>query len=166
MRQSEILLLYDYNYWATRRLLAATEDVSTAQLTQALPMSWDSVMGTLAHILGAEWVWRMRCQEGVSPTALPDRGQFTTLEVLRGRWQEEEAAMRAYLASLSDDDLQRAVEYKSTRGDAFVRTLWKILVHVVNHGTQHRGEVALYLTTFGHSPGDIDFSVYLAEQGQ
>lgn len=166
MRQSEILLLYDYNYWANKRLLRAAEALSSDQLAQSLPMSWDSILGTFVHIMGAEWIWRMRCQERVSPAAILDPGQFTTLELLRRRWDEEERAMRAYLNGLDDDALQQEVDYKNTQGQSFRRTLWKILVHVLNHGTQHRGEIALYLTTFGHSPGEIDLSVYLAEQGQ
>jgi uncharacterized damage-inducible protein DinB len=39
--------------------------------------------------------------------------------------------------------------------------LWHCLVHVVNHGTQHRSEAALLLTNDGQSPGDLDFTLFL-----
>lgn len=163
MRQRDLLLIYDYNDWANKRILHAAEKLRQEELTQELPMSWHSILETLSHILSAEWVWRMRCQ-GSSPAALLDPDQFSTLEVLRKRWDEEEAAMRGFLEGLSDADLDRIVDYKNTQGKPFRRVLWQILLHVVNHGTQHRAETGLYLTTLGHSPGDIDMSVYLAER--
>jgi uncharacterized damage-inducible protein DinB len=41
--------------------------------------------------------------------------------------------------------------------------LWQAMLHVLNHGTQHRSEAAAMLTEFNHSPGDIDFMVFLRE---
>ena len=40
-------------------------------------------------------VWRMRCQEGVSPSSPLVEDAFPTLAVLRERWSEAEQAMRA-----------------------------------------------------------------------
>jgi uncharacterized damage-inducible protein DinB len=164
MRPHDLQLIYDYNYWANQRILQAAEKLRQEELTQELPMSWHSILETLGHVLSAEWVWRMRCQEGISPAALLDTDQFSTLELLRARWDEEEAAMRGYLAGLADADLDQIVHYKNTKGTPFSRVRWQIMLHVVNHGTQHRAEAALYLTTLGHSPGAIDLSVYLAER--
>jgi len=35
-----------------------------------------------------------------------------------------------------------------------------MLVHVINHGTQHRSEAAALLTDAGHSPVDLDMIDY------
>jgi uncharacterized damage-inducible protein DinB len=43
--------------------------------------------------------------------------------------------------------------------------VWESMLHLVNHGTQHKTEAAAILTGFGHSPGDIDLIVYLNEGG-
>ena len=80
MQHSDILLWYDYNSWANRRILARAADLSHAQLSDKLPTMWDSILGTMAHVLGAEWVWRQRCQLGISPAALLERSQFSTLD--------------------------------------------------------------------------------------
>ena len=164
--KKHIDLIWNYNYWANRRIVARTESLTGAQITERAPYMWESILYTLAHTLGAEWIWRQRIQEGVSPTFGNYQAQFTTLELLKAGWAEEEAAMRAYLAGLADNDLDRVVEYQSANGDAFRRPLWQILTHVVNHGTQHRSEVAVYLTHFDRSPGNMDITAYLIEQGQ
>lgn len=162
--KKHIDLIWEYNYWANRRLLAKADNLTEAELSEKAPYMWDSILRTMAHVLGAEWVWRQRTQTGVSPAALLDRDQFSTLDVLKKRWDEEEAAMRAYLAGLTDADLEQVVTYQNTDGKSYSLPLWQILTHVVNHGTQHRSEVALYLTNFGQSPGDMDFRLFVTQR--
>jgi uncharacterized damage-inducible protein DinB len=38
--------------------------------------------------------------------------------------------------------------------------VWQMLLHLANHGTQHRSEAALLLTGAGRSPGDLDLIDY------
>jgi uncharacterized damage-inducible protein DinB len=123
-------------------------------------------MGDLAHVLGAEITWRMRMQEGVSPNRLAAAGDFPSLEALTARWREEESKMQAFVDSLRDEDLNRWVEFVRTSGEPQGSTLWKALIHVVNHGTQFRGEAGAALAGFGHSPGDLDLILYLRESDQ
>ncbi len=164
MNKSDILTLYDYNYWANARVLNATAKVTPEQFVAPARLSHGSLRGVLVHTLGAEVIWRLRCQGDISPSALLSETGFPTLEALRARWREEEQAMRAYLASLADGNLQQSVKYKSTKGVPFENVLWNLLVHVVNHGTQSRAEAGIALTAYGQSPGDLDMIVFFRER--
>ena len=164
MNKSDILTLYDYNYWATARVLNAAAKLTPDQFTASAGVSHGSVRGALVHTLGAEAVWRLRCAESISPSTLPDEQDFPTVDVLRERWAEEEQKMRAYLNSLSDESPNQTVTYKTTKGVPFENVLWNLLVHVVNHGTQFRAEAGIALTAFGQSPGDLDLLLYFREK--
>ncbi len=166
MHTHEIRHLFDYNYWANGRILAAAGGLTAEQYTAAMPgLSYGSVRATLVHMLAAEAIWRQRCLENVSPTALLREADYPTLAALRQLWTEEEAAMRDGLARLTEDRLAEPLKYRTTNGTPLREAqLWRLLVHVVNHGTQHRAEVAVALTAWGHSPGDVDYVIYLRGQ--
>ena len=99
-----------------------------------------------------------------SPAALRWPTPIADLGVLRAAWAEEEGLLRAFVAGLRDETLDRPVVYANTKGQRFENPLWHILTHVVNHGTQHRAELAVLLTKLGASPGDLDLIVYLRQQ--
>jgi uncharacterized damage-inducible protein DinB len=161
MNKSEIQTLFDYNYWANGLVLQSASNLSTAQFQAPYKLSHGSLRGALVHILGAEIVWRMRCQAGISMSALPAEGDFPTLAALQQRWTEEEQLMRAYLSTLNDEALNKTIIYKTTQGAPQENLLWQLLVHVVNHGTQFRSEAAVAETDYGQSPGNLDFIYYL-----
>ncbi len=162
MNHNDITLLFDYNDWANERILSAAAGLSDDQYTAVTPgLSHGSVRATLVHALAAERIWRQRCLEGLSPTTLLREADCPTFAALRALWAEEEAARRAGLARLSDEALGGRIAYRTTGGTPQENTLWQLLVHLVNHGTQHRAEAAVALTAFGHSPGDVDLIVYL-----
>jgi uncharacterized damage-inducible protein DinB len=163
MQKTHILSLYAYNRWANHRILQATEHLDASQLLAPTPVSHGSLRGTLVHILGTEWIWRLRCQESLSSPALLAEEQFPALEVLQTLWREEENAWRAFLEGLDDEALQRVVHYSNTKGVPFATPLWQILFHVVNHGTQFRSEAAVVLTSYQHSPGDLDYIAFVRE---
>lgn len=163
MKIDEVRTLLDYNYWANDRILAASAKVSLDQLLAPATFPYGGLRGTLMHALDAERTWRMRCQH---ETDIPDMSEsdFPTLAALLTLWRTEETAMRAYLNSLSDGDLATSIEYNIGNGKSRSRILWHIMIHVMNHGTQHRSEAAAILTSLNQSPGDIDFTVYLLDK--
>jgi uncharacterized damage-inducible protein DinB len=158
-----IRMIYDYNHWANARILESAARVPPEHWTSAA-LGYCQLRDTLVHALSAEWNWRSRWQ-GVSPKAMLDPADFPTLEHVRLRWRAEAGSLADFLAGLSDADLQARFAYTTTSGKPMSNMLWHTMVHLVNHGTQHRSELALLLTELGHSPGDIDIIAFLREKG-
>jgi uncharacterized damage-inducible protein DinB len=164
MNKHDLQLLYRYNAWANARILNAAGGLTEEQFAAPASFPHGGLRGTLVHALFAEWIWRMRW-EGSSPTERLKQTDFPSLASLRTRWAVEEARLLAFVDTLSDERLNAVFEYKTTRGEAMREpALWPVMVHVVNHGTQHRSEAAALLTGLGRSPGDIDLIIFLREQ--
>ena len=162
MKVEDIKLYYDYNEWANRRILAAAARASLEQLTQPNEYGWGNLRGALVHILDAEYGWFSFLFGGEDDGEL-DAESFADIASLRERWQRQNEKARQCLDTLEDADLNRI--HKRERGGASHDwVLWQALVHVVNHGTQHRAECAAILTGFGHSPGDMDFTLFLRQR--
>lgn len=164
MRRQDIQLLFEYNSWANERILSAAENLSDEQLKASNDLGWGSLHGMLAHILDAEYGWRHYLADGEDVKWL-GADDFADIPAIRERWAAENSALTAYLARLSDEALDGKVSYE-VDGQQRFRILWHCLVHVVNHGTQHRSECAALLTELGCSPGDLDFTVFLSQRHQ
>ena len=163
MNTTDIRTLIGYTDWANQRVLDQAMQLSPDQLLAPDPVPMHSLLGTLAHVLVAEVIWRRRW-EGEWPVVVDDIEGYLSIDVLVERWQNETAALHAFVANLTDQDLQRTVHYRNSKGTPFQQVLWQLIIHVVNHGTQHRSEAAMLLTNAGHSPGELDMILYLREQ--
>lgn len=161
MTPEEVQTLYAYNAWANRRALDACAPLSAAQFTQNVVSSFSSVRDTLAHIMLAEWIWLERWL-GRSPAFPPsDLADFASI---RTRWQTIDADLNAFVQKLSVADLDRVVEYKNTKGNAFSNSMQQMLQHVVNHSTYHRGQITTMLRQLGATPLTTDLIAFYREQ--
>jgi uncharacterized damage-inducible protein DinB len=166
MNKGDIELLIEWNFWATKKILDKAAKLSNEQFVALQPAGFSagSLRGTLVHAMSAEWVWRMRFQHGVSPSAFLSEREFPNLSALILRWATEEDRLREYVTGLAEDQLNTAVKYKNLAGAERAHTIGHALTHLVIHGQQHRTECAAMLTTLDQSPGDIDFIYYLIEK--
>ncbi len=155
-------MLYDYNYWAHRRMLDSMEAMTEAQLTGQMGSSWGSPKGLIVHMLGAEWIWRQRWV-GISPTSLLNPDDFAGLGAVRARWDEDEREMRAFLSGLQEADLDREILYTNTKGIAGKGLLSELMFHLLNHSNHHRGELAAMLALLDVPHPEDELLIYLRE---
>lgn len=163
MTPEYIRVLIDYNYWARDRILASADQLSDEQLTRPVASSFGSVLDTLIHMHFAEWIWYQRWH-GVSPAAGPDKTLLTSVTALREVWQPLETRIRAFVDALGPADLSRMIDYTLLNGQTASSSFWQMIVHVVNHGGYHRGQIATMLRVIGAKPAQsTDMIVFFRE---
>ena len=162
--------LFEYNSWASRRVLERASEVSEADyFGERAGLSFGSLHATLVHLVMAEATWLERWRNGSASgvtgnardAATTARDEIKTFAAVYERWQAIDAALHEYVDALTDTGLGRMVTYRTSDGTEYTDALLWQLGHVVNHGTQFRAEAAVRLTELGHSPGDIDLTVVL-----
>ncbi|HUH96206.1 MAG TPA: DinB family protein [Anaerolineales bacterium] len=133
--------IYDYTYWANRRYFAVAEGLTEEQLHRIQGHGWGDVHATLVHMMSSEWVWLQRWSGG-APTAHLNTDDFPILASVRKQWDEIEAEMRAFIESQTGTSLGSKITYRNFGGETFRVPLYQMLMHVANHETHHRGELA------------------------
>jgi uncharacterized damage-inducible protein DinB len=154
-----------YNAWATRRLLGAVVAVSDADYRRDLGLFFNSIHGTLNHLLVTEHLlWFRRFAEGVSPKVAlnaevePDRARLAD-RLLAGaaRWQP-------LIESWPADRFDGALSYTTMRGQPATLPFAATLTHVFNHSTHHRGQITAALTALNQPCPELDLVYMLQEE--
>jgi uncharacterized damage-inducible protein DinB len=155
----EVVRLFAYNRWANARALEPVSALTPEEFGRTLGGSFSSVHGTLAHIYAAEWIWLERWNRK-SPRGLPTSQEVPTLDVLREKWVAVERAARDFVARVTQENLEEVITYVNVKGETWSYSLADMFVHVVNHSTYHRGQVATMLRQLGKVPLSTDFLVF------
>ena len=158
-----IKLLYDYNDWANNRMLAACAGLTAERWDQSLGHSWGSARGLLTHIMAGEMIWLARWK-GHSPKSVRPPAEFPTFADLRAAWQEHSVELRSFVNAVTDDSLSGDVAYTNTAGEGFNNPLGHLMLHLANHGTHHRGELAATLAVLDVPHLEDDLLYYLREK--
>ncbi len=147
--------LNTFNIWANRRLFDAVTD----QHDEVRSNTHEIV----AHIVSAEWIWMERLS-GVSPSEVPDWVDDGKLPFLRNLLHEVEERRTSMLADLEPSEVSREVEYRRLNGTAGKAEVWRVVLHVFNHSTYHRGQLARSLREEGITPPSTDLIFFEPER--
>jgi len=170
MTTAEVRHLFAYTEWANARVLEVAEKLPPEELLRDVHISYKSILGTLLHMAGAEWLWLERWH-GNSPVG-PDVWAGWTADdarsprQVRDQWQPVIQRRNAYLDGISDADLSRELGYRRFTGEAYSLPLGQQMQHVVNHATLHRGQVVGMIRQLGVAPPSTDLLFYLMETRQ
>jgi uncharacterized damage-inducible protein DinB len=152
----------NYTAWASSKLVEAASALNPQELIRDFATADHNVLGTLVHVYAADRIWLARI-EGNTPAHFIVPEQDMHLSVLTSDWPVLHQRWKQWAALLTEDSINKDISYKSIKGDPFVTPLWQIILHVVNHGTHHRGQVSGFLRAMGHTPPSLDLAGFYRE---
>jgi uncharacterized damage-inducible protein DinB len=168
MHLLDVRNLFDYTEWANGLALDAAAELSAENLHRDFKISHGSILGTLRHMAGAEWIWLERWH-GRSPAKaeawslwIPEA--CADLATLNGRWREVIDRRTQFLSELDESRLPEEMPFKLLSGDASSLPLISQMQHIANHSTMHRGQVVGMIRQLDIAPPSTDLLFYLRRE--
>lgn len=149
---------YDYHFAENRKIWDRyITPLSNEQFMQHADYSRGSVRDQILHLISCDTAWfsglrGVKIPEDLNPTDFPNR------EIIRSHWDNVEQNMRDYLGTLRDEML---FEKPFAEGEDKDLILWQVLLHVANHGTDHRAQLLRLLNDLGVQTTSQDYIFYV-----
>ena len=145
---------YDYHFSENRTIWDRyITPLSDEKFTQDVSYSHGSVQNQIVHLVNVDDAWF----SGLRGVEIPDSPDPVDRNSIRTRWDAVEQRMRDYLAQLHDDML---FEKPFAEGEDKDLILWQVLLHVGNHGTDHRAQLLRLLNDLGVKTVSQDYVFY------
>lgn len=165
MKPGEIRSLFDYNFWAFERVWECISQISDEQFLEEIDYSTGSIRNLVVHIMSGNRNWMSRLQG----TEMPPRlvfADFDSMSKTKAKWDELQKEFLDCLHSLDQEGLDEIVEWELlSQGLKSANSRWEILLHLANHGTDHRAQILAILHHHFHvKTVEQDMIYYLAER--
>jgi uncharacterized damage-inducible protein DinB len=154
-----VRLMADYNAEMNRRLYEAAAQLTDAERKADRGAFWQSIHGTLVHILWGDTQWMSRFDNWPKPEVpiKQSSGMIDDFSALKVRRAKADADIIAWAERVDDAWLaEELVWFSGAAQKEMRRQKGPLLVHFFNHQTHHRGQVHCMLTQCGVKPGATD----------
>lgn len=159
--------MYDYHTWANQTILGRIKELPPAVLSQEVNSSFPTVAHALSHLYAVDTMW----YDVLTGTGMPEALQasmplnariLSTVDEYADSFRQLSERMDAWLRS--ESDLERTILLDNPFAGIRQTRLSEIVLHLVNHGTYHRGNVSTMLRQMGHASVMQDYALFWYQQ--
>jgi uncharacterized damage-inducible protein DinB len=141
------LKLYQYNAWATERVIGT---LVRQQVNDA------KILSLLGHIVAAQFLWLHRIK-GLPAPDVKLWGDYTLDQLIP---MAEKASQQWLEFVESTDNFDREMTYRNYVNEPYTNNVEDVMIHLVNHSSYHRAQIAMLLRQKGFEPINTDFITY------
>lgn len=148
-----------YNSWQNTSLVTAASALSDDERREDRGAFFRSIAETFAHILWADRMWLSRFDACEAPegVGIDDSTNLIAWEDFVTARQDTDQILIRWADGLTDQDLTGDLSwYSGAMGRDMSKPRWRIITHMFNHATHHRGQIHAMLTQAGQKPDDTD----------
>jgi uncharacterized damage-inducible protein DinB len=139
--------LYHYNAWATKRVISTLVRQNVND---------EKILSLLGHVVAAQFLWLHRIK-GLPPADVKLWGEYTLEQLVT---MSEKASQQWLEFVQNTDDFNREITYKNYVNEPYTNNVEMIMIHLVNHSSYHRAQIAMLLRQKGYEPINTDFITY------
>lgn len=110
----------------------------------------------MGHIVAAQFLWLHRIK-GLPPPDVKLWGTYTLEHLLD---MAEDAGKKWLDFVESTDNFDRELTYTNYVNEPYTNNVEMIMIHLVNHSSYHRAQIAMLLRQKGFDPINTDFITY------
>ncbi len=110
----------------------------------------------MGHIVAAQFLWLHRIK-GLPPPDVKLWGTYTLDQLLV---MAEDAGQQWIDFVESNENFDRELTYKNYLNEPYTNNVEMIMIHLVNHSSYHRAQIAMLLRQKGFEPINTDFITY------
>ncbi|WP_340027270.1 DinB family protein [Paenibacillus sp. FSL H7-0940] len=155
--------MYNYHAWANQTILGRIKELPSSVLSQEVNSSYPTIAHALSHIYTVDKMWYL---------VLTGTGMREALQACIPLNSEIHGSVDEYIQCFTDlsaqysewlrgqADLGQTILLDNPFAGVRETSLSDIVIHVVNHGTYHRGNVSTMLRQLGHASIMNDYSLF------
>lgn len=165
MNLESIRKLFEYTYWAFDRVWLSINQLDDQTFVTDLSYSFGSIRNQIIHLISGHRRWLARLQF-IEPPPHLNFTHYPTRDSVKAKWEQAKDEFMKYIYSLDQANVNEPIRYQIPhRMVDTINFRWEILLHLVNHSTDHRSQILTLLNTkFGIDTPEQDFIFFLWEK--
>jgi uncharacterized damage-inducible protein DinB len=159
------LKMYNYHVWANGVIIDRLKELPKEIYHKEIQSGFSSVSKVLSHIYLTDYAWF----DIISGKSMNDAMAFTnqlreqvetkSIEEMKKIFLDLSERNKALLTSR--EDIEKLIVVDNPYAGLLETSISESVLHVVTHGSYHRGNIATMLRQMGHTSVMQDFGLYL-----
>lgn len=159
-----VLEMYNYHAWANGVIIDRLNELPEHVYHKEIQSGFSSVSKVLSHIYLTDYAWfdiisGISMDEAMaSSSELKEEVEKKSIEEMKKVFIDLYERNKALLSTV---DMEKVMVVDNPYAGSLETTISESVLHVVTHGSYHRGNIATMLRQMGHTSVMQDFGLYL-----